>query len=253
MKNKYTYVNILGIYNDLSEYEEDFSKNIIFKVSFICIIVLIIYNILNLIFYYSSVGTGFNFLSILINSSLGIIIGLAIYNSAINFDMKIGEISGFLKIVFDFTKISVYLYYNNYLGELYNTLNIFIIFPGLDEVIKSILFFQIISSIRPFWIEILDFGILGLNLFSISLISYYFHNLGKERNNNQFKMTSIAYIISFILLILFSLIPFAIFYLSSIILETIFLAISFNIFLTIKIKIIEQLNPNYKPIRTEYK
>ncbi len=253
MKNKYIYVNILGINNDLSEYEEDFSKNIIFKVSFICVIVLIIYNILNLIFYYSSVGTGFNFLSILTNSSLGIIIGLTIYNSAINFNIKSGEYAGISKIVFDFTRISIYLYYNNYLGELYNSLNIFILFPGFDEVIKLVIFFQVMSSIRPLWIEILDFVNLGLNLFSILLISYYFHNLGKERNNNYFKMTSIAYIFSFILLIIFSLIPVAIFYLSSILIENIFLAISFNVFLTTKIKIVEQLDKNYKPIHTEYK
>ncbi|NVM02867.1 MAG: hypothetical protein HWN67_11055 [Candidatus Helarchaeota archaeon] len=243
----------MGIDNALSDYEEDFSKNIIFKIGFLCVIILIIYNTLNLFFYYSSFGAGFNFLSILINSSLGIILGLAIYNSAINFDMKNGEYAGISKIVFDFAKISIYLYYNNYLGELYNSFILFIVFPGVNDVIRQFLFFQLISSIRPIWIDLLDLGIIGLNIFSNILISYFFHILGKERNNNYFNMTSIAYIISLILLIIFSLIPFAIFYLSSILLENIFLAISFNIFLTIKFKIIEQLDPNYRPIQTEYK
>ncbi|MFX1450417.1 MAG: hypothetical protein ACFFCM_06230 [Promethearchaeota archaeon] len=243
----------MGIENISSDYEEDLSKNIIFKIGFFCIIIMIIYNILNTILYYSSQNIGLNFLSILINSSLGIILGLVIYNSAIIFNMKIGEFAAIAKMIYDFVNILIYLYYNNYLGDLFNSYSLLIIFPGLEDAIKQILFFQLISLIKPIWIDILDLGILGLNLMSIILISNYFYNLGQKRNNFYFKMTSIAFIISLILVIIFALVPFTIFYFCSILLENFFLAISFNIFSTTKLKYIEELSPNYRPIRTEYK
>ncbi|MFX0139986.1 MAG: hypothetical protein ACFFDN_40465 [Candidatus Hodarchaeota archaeon] len=243
----------MGIVNISSDFEEDLSKNSIFKMGFVCIIIIIIYNILNILIYYSSQSVRFNFISILINSCLGIILGLAIYNTAIIFDLKIGEYAGISKIIFDFAKVSINLYYNSYLGDLFNSYTFFIIILVQDVLIKQILIFQLISLIRPVLIDILDLGIIGLNLISLILISNYFYNLGRTKNNFYFKMTSIAFIISLILVIFYSFVPFAVFYLCSILLEHLFLAISFNIFLTVKIKYIEQLNSNYRPIRTEYK
>jgi len=245
-------VNFLTNNAFLSDLEGDFSKNIIIKIGIACIILIIIYNIISALIFYD-LSVNFNSLTILINSSIGIILGFVIYNIGLNLGKKIGEYAGISKVIFDFILITFSLFYNNYLYSLDKLFSPLIIIPGLDISQRLLRLISYYSSTRPFWFQFVYF-LINLSVFiEIALISDFFYILGKEKENLNFKMTSVAYLISYVIRLIFYYLPFILLYLSSTLIENVFLLSSLQVISSLKISFIEQINPNYKPIREEYK
>lgn len=233
-------------------FEEDSSKGIIIKICFASILIIITFNILITFGFYNSSSFSFNSLSILITSCLGIIIGVAIYNLAILFEIKIGEYAGISRIISDLINVAITLVYSNYLNDLYNSFITWFLYSNLGITFKLVSLYIYYSLISPFWIQILNISMVISNFLWIFLFSYYFYLLGKERNNSFFKMTSFSYLFSFFLLLINYIIPYIFLNLLSILLQNIFLLFSFKIILTIKGNFSEKINPNYRPIHTKY-
>jgi len=230
----------------------DLSKNTIIKIGIVCIFLIIVYNIISSLFFLNNSGGNFNSLSILINSSLGIILGFVIYNIGVIFGKKIGEYAGISKIIFDFVFIVFSLFYNNYLINLEDSFVPLFYFFNLDFPSQILLLVIYYSLVSPFWFQLAYFLINLLVFIEVAFIFNFFYILGNEKDNFYFKTTSVSYLISYVLMLIFYYIPYIIFYLSSILLQSIFLLISLQIIISSKIRFIEQLNPNYKPIHQEY-